>query len=96
MTEIIRRYFEARFGIIALELTSDEILAELKEIPTAQPVMKEVNTLLLTADLVKFAKYEPSIAEHEEELQTAYSIVRALIPKPAPSPAPAEASADAR
>ena len=94
VTEIIRRVFEARFRIIALELTSDEIMAQLKEIPSAQGVLKLVNTFLLTADLVKFAKYEPSMAEHEEELQTAYSIVRALIPKP--EPISVEAPADVR
>jgi hypothetical protein len=83
VTEIVRRFFEARFRIIALEMTSDEILTQLKANPSAEPVLKKVNTLLLTADLVKFAKYEPSMAEHEEELQAAYAIVRALIPKPA-------------
>ncbi|MEX2115919.1 MAG: hypothetical protein WEB37_03465 [Bacteroidota bacterium] len=96
VTEIIRRFFEARFQIIALELTSDEILAQLKGIPSAQGALKMVNTFLLTADLVKFAKYEPSMAEHEEELQTAYSVVRALIPKPEPTSASVEAPADVR
>lgn len=87
VTEIIRRFFEARFGIIALELTSDEILDRLKGIPAAQAELKSINTLLLTADLVKFAKYEPTMAEHEAELQIAYSIVRALALKPEPAPA---------
>ncbi len=96
VTEIIRRFFEARFHIIALEMTSDEILAQLKGISSAEPILKMVNTLLLTADLVKFAKYEPSMAEHEEELLTAYAIVRAMIPKPAPPSASVGAEVHAR
>ncbi|MEX1138144.1 MAG: DUF4381 family protein [Bacteroidota bacterium] len=96
VSEIIRRFFESRFHIIALELTTDEILAELKRSPAAQPILKPVNTFLLAADLVKFAKYEPAIAENEEELQMAYAIVRAMIPKPVSVTAPVEASADVR
>jgi hypothetical protein len=96
VSEIVRRFFEGRFRIIALELTTDEILAELKRLPSAQPILKPVNTFLLAADLVKFAKYEPTIAEHEEELQTAYAIVRAMIPKPEPATAPMEAPANVR
>lgn len=95
-TEIIRRFFESRFRIIALEMTSDEIIAQLKQHPSADPILKMVNTLLLTADLVKFAKYEPSMAEHEEELQTAYAIVRAMVPKPSPTSSPEKAPAHAR
>lgn len=96
VSEIIRRFFEGRFHIIALELTTDEILAELKRSPSAQPILKSVNTFLLAADLVKFAKYEPTLAEHEEELQMAYAIVRAMIPKPVPVATPVEAPADVR
>ncbi|HEX9614035.1 MAG TPA: hypothetical protein VGA55_00935 [Bacteroidota bacterium] len=84
-TEIIRRFFEGRFGIVALEMTSDEILQQLKGVPSALPPWKDINAFLLTADLVKFAKYQPTMAEHEAELQLAYGIVRAMTPKPEPS-----------
>lgn len=82
VTEIIRRFFEGRFRIIALEMTSDEILQQLKSVPEAQPLMKEINSFLLTADLVKFAKYAAAPNEHESELRWAYEIVRSMIPKP--------------
>jgi len=96
VTEITRRFFEGRFRIIALESTSDEILSQLKNVSSAGPILKMVGALLLTADLVKFAKYQPSMAEHEEELQTAYSIVRTMIPKPAPTSASVEVPVDVR
>jgi hypothetical protein len=80
VTEIIRRFFEKRWSIIALELTTDEILLQMKHIPEALAVWKQMESFFLIADLVKFAKYQPSPAEHENELRTAYDIVRAMIP----------------
>jgi len=95
-SEIIRRFFEGRFGIIALEMTSDEILQQLKQIPEAEPSLKEIKTFFLTADLVKFAKYTATLAEHENELKSAYTIVRSMVPKP-PEPTEAEeVTADVR
>lgn len=95
VTEIIRKFFEGRFGIIALEMTSDEILRQMKSFPEAQSNWKEMNTFFLIADLVKFAKYEATPAEHENELGWAYAIVRSMIPK-VPEQEQKEATVDAR
>ena len=81
LTEIIRYFFERRWSIIALELTTDEILVQMKHIPDALNVWKEMEAFFITADLVKFAKYEPSPAEHETEIRSAYEIVRMMVPK---------------
>jgi hypothetical protein len=81
ITEIIRHFFERRWGIIALELTTDEILLQMKHIPEALKVWKEMDSFFITADLVKFAKYEPSPTEHENEMRSAYEIVRMMVPK---------------
>lgn len=80
-TQIVRLFFEARLGIIALEMTSDEILEQLTLIPEVGPLAKEIRQFLLTADLVKFAKYGPTPEENHHELQWAYEIVRAFIPQ---------------
>jgi len=81
VTEIVRHFFERRWGIIALELTTDEILVQMKHIPDALKVWKEMESFFITADLVKFAKYEPSPVEHENEMRSAYEIVRMMVPK---------------
>jgi hypothetical protein len=81
-TEILRRFFEGRWNIVALELTSDEILQQMKKIPESKPVEKEMISFFTTADLVKFAKYNPSPLDHENELKWAYEIVRSMIPAP--------------
>lgn len=80
-TEIIRRFFERRWNIIALELTTDEILAQMKHMPEALMVWKELEAFFGTADLVKFAKSQPSPTDHENEMRIAYDIVRAMVPK---------------
>jgi hypothetical protein len=80
-TEIIRYFFERRWSIIALEMTTYEILMQMKHIPEALKVWKEMEGFFTTADLVKFAKYEPSSAEHENEMRSAYEIVHMMIPK---------------
>ncbi len=82
-TEIVRLFFESRLKIIALEMTSDEILRQLESIREVRPLKKEIEQFLLTADLAKFAKYQPTPEENEHELTWAYQIVRALIPRAA-------------
>ncbi len=82
-TEIVRRFFEGRWGIDALELTSDEIMKHMKNVAESQKVWKEMQSFFTTADLVKFAKYNPTPEEHEHELKEAYEIVRAMVPVPA-------------
>jgi hypothetical protein len=98
VTEIIRHFFERRWGIIALELTTDEILVQMKHIPEALQGWKDMESFFLTADLVKFAKYEPSPAEHENEMRSAYEIVRVMVPKTPvePETQSQEATADVR
>lgn len=86
VTEIVRRFFEDQLGLLALESTSDEILDQLHRVPEAAPLQAQCRSFLTTADLVKFAKYQPAPEEHERELRSAYEIVRTLMPKPSPEP----------
>jgi hypothetical protein len=74
-TEIVRRYFEHRFGFLALEKTTDEIMDDLRRYANAHPVLEQTDRVLRRADLVKFAKHEASIPEHEETLAAAFEIV---------------------
>lgn len=83
VTKIIRRFFEGRFGIPALELTSDEVMQRLQTLNEAEGMRKQLQTFFTTADLVKFARYEPTPEENNHELTLAYEIVRSMVPKPA-------------
>ncbi|MBI4000051.1 MAG: hypothetical protein HY351_05490, partial [Candidatus Omnitrophica bacterium] len=62
MSEILRRYFERRYHIRALESTTYELMKELKEKLSPDP-FKLVEDVLSFCDLVKFAKYNPEPAE---------------------------------
>jgi len=74
LSEIIRRYTEMRFKFIALELTTDEIIENLKDkIATEQ--IKNIKLLLQRADLVKFAKSKPIDTENTESMQLAKDFV---------------------
>ncbi len=83
VTDIIRTFFEGRWNFIALELTTDEILQHMKGIHESEQVWDEMQSFFLVADLVKFAKFNPTPAENEKELRWAYDIVRAMTPAPA-------------
>jgi hypothetical protein len=84
VTEILRRFFERQYGILALEQTSDEILQQMKRVPEAVSVENVMRSFFTDADLVKFARYQPTPEEHERELRSAYEMVRALSIKTAP------------
>jgi hypothetical protein len=79
VTEIIRRFLEDQYGILALESTSDEIIEQLRSLPDAQTLLTQFRSFFTTADLVKFAKYRPASTEHEDELRWAYEIVRTMM-----------------
>lgn len=75
VTEVVRRYFENRYSIMALEQTTDEIMEALRQHRHAETIWEETELILRRADLVKFAKQQPGIPEHEEMLTVVYDIV---------------------
>ena len=74
-TEIVREYFERRFGIMALEMTSDEVFAQLKRFALEADTMKTIESFFIDADLVKFAKYAPIPSENEAVIPEGLAIV---------------------
>jgi len=82
VTGIVRTFFEGRWGFIALELTTDEILQHMRQFPESEALWKEMQSFFVTADLVKFAKFVPTPEDNEHELRWAYDIVRAMTPAP--------------
>jgi hypothetical protein len=80
VTEIVRRYFERRYGVRALEETTEEILQALRTVSVSPEAMEPAGKMLRLADLVKFAKFTPGIPEHEEVLTLAYDVVERTKP----------------
>lgn len=75
VTDTLREYFCGRFNINAMEMTSDEILDELKYKTEAMPIIPELKNILTKADMAKFAKAIPTEEDCETSLAYAYLIV---------------------
>ena len=91
LTYIVREYLENRFGIQALEETTDEILHQMRNRRLGDLLTEKMTALLQTADLVKFAKATPPADYHDRAMTMAETFI--LETKPA-APAPAESNAD--
>jgi len=75
LTYTIREYLENRYGIQALESTTDEIANELKKHNLDSADEMELKNILQVADLVKFAKATPELSIHERFLNKAFEFV---------------------
>ena len=75
ITQIIRRYFEDRFKVPALEITSEELLTGLEAKEGTGEITSITREFLSNADMVKFAKFQPMPSINEEMMKQAYSIV---------------------
>lgn len=76
LSDIVRTYIEHRFGINAMEQTTDEIMDNfLADMIAAELKSKLKNTLEL-ADLAKFAKVQPLPDENQRSLDFAFFFVR--------------------
>jgi hypothetical protein len=74
-TEIVREYFELRYGIMALEMTTGEVMQQLHSCINERAVQNAIEEYLSHADLVKFAKYRPDMKENEDTIPQARSII---------------------
>lgn len=75
LTDIAREYLEGQFDIDAIEMTSDEILEEVKKLQIDKLILNKLEHTLITADLVKFAKANPDPIENE----TAFSNINSFV-----------------
>ena len=86
VTETLRKYIVARFGINAMEMTSGEILDLIRKNTEAQSVYDNLRQILSLADFVKFAKFRPLPDENDLSLVNAYFFVNQTKPVEIPNP----------
>ncbi len=79
-TEIIRRYFELRYGMMALEMTTGEVMTQLMKFKLEKNVFGVIEQFLSNADLVKFAKRQPVASENEHVIAQARIVVEQTKP----------------
>lgn len=76
LTEILRNYFDREYGIDTLESTTDETIDLLKMSKVDNIIIKQISSLLVEADLVKFAKSNPDHRINASFMTKSYEIVK--------------------
>lgn len=75
LSSILRTYISGRWGVGAMEMTTDEIVVALREVEMPTESRTNLIAVLRTADMVKFAKAEPEAEENEDCLNHAIYFV---------------------
>ena len=77
VSDTLRTYIENRFGIPAMEYTTEETIRafELNKDFISSKSFEELKNILSLSDLVKFAKYHPLPDDHNLTLMNAYFFV---------------------
>ncbi len=76
LTDIIRNYMERRYGFNAPEMTTDEILDEIRRLSINKEATDKLKSTLTLADLVKFAKAKPTPLENDISLNNCIDFVQ--------------------
>ena len=66
LTDIAREYLEGQFEIDAIEMTTDEIMEAVNQLNISNLTKSKLQDTLTTADLVKFAKANPSAEQNKQ------------------------------
>lgn len=75
ITDTLRKYIVDRFGVNAMEMTSNEILDIIRKENDAESVFASLRQIFELSDLVKFAKWLPLPNENDLSMMNAYLFV---------------------
>lgn len=75
LTDILRVYIHRRYQINALEMTSGELIDELKTCESDLNAIRLIISVVSIADLAKFAKYDPSNEENVNAMKDSVAFV---------------------
>lgn len=80
ISDITRNYIERRFGLTALEQTTDEIMRHTRSIDIIDEQLRsKLKQLLSLSDMVKFAKELPLPNENEQSMENAILFVNSTV-----------------
>lgn len=82
--DTLREYLGTRYGIDALEMTTRELVAALREVDLKTASLGSIEALLEHSDLVKFARLVPPEAEARAESPVVLGLVQATWEPPKP------------
>ena len=75
LTDIIRVYIEGRFGVKAVEMTTDEIMEGIRNTDITRESIDKLGRTLVLADLVKFAKEKPLPLDNDNSMKHSLDFV---------------------
>lgn len=75
ITDALREYIDARYGISAMEMTTAEIFKDMKKTDAPEDLVSEMKELFERADFVKFAKFTATEEENASALPVAVRFV---------------------
>lgn len=90
LVDILRRYLFRRFSINAMEMSSTQILASLRQNPETRDNQPRIRQILELADFVKFAKVRPM---PDDNIKTYNGVVQ-FVEETRPQPEPEAETAD--
>lgn len=76
ISDILRAYIEKRFGIMALEQTTNQLLISMNEIQLPEYIIQDVDEILTKSDLAKFAKELHAGELHLAIIKMAYKFIQ--------------------
>ena len=94
LSVVLRRYIERRFDVPALDRTTTELLAELRDLRLGGDVYILLKSVFEQADLVKFAQWAPPVDAVDADVQTVKRFIS--LTAPAPNANGAERAAEER
>ncbi|MGI5865401.1 MAG: hypothetical protein ACOX6T_25555 [Myxococcales bacterium] len=81
LSEILRCYLGERFGFDGLDMTTEELLAALRRLPTPGLDFARFEALCREGDLVKYAKAPATPSECKVVIESAFGFVHATTPQ---------------
>jgi hypothetical protein len=78
LSEILRLFLFRRLGVSSLAETSEELIVELRRLPVAEGQFTEIAETLRMSDFVKFAKYQPGLADSEHHFRVTRGAIELL------------------
>merc|ERR1711991_85457 len=93
LTDVVRRYLEEEAKISALESTTDELMIKLESLKQSgqleleRETIRNLKTVLQTADLVKFARSTPEFGSTSKDRELVEGVVietKEALPEPTP------------
>lgn len=96
ITDALREYISARYGIGAMEMTTAEIFADMKETDAPTDLLNELKNLFERADFVKFAKFVADDEDNASSLPVAVRFVTSTYQADVEDGSSADAGADAQ